>query len=95
MGTPHGGSDVALWASLAANFLHSASYGSRTNKDLLQLLRRDSKYLGSLSKQFLMQNQSLRILSFYETEKFPLLNCRVNAARYFPRHLREMETDVR
>lgn len=77
MGTPHGGSDVALWASHASRFLHAASLGTRTNKDLINFLRKDSKFLGSLSKKFEIQNASLQILTFYETEKFPMLNSRV------------------
>ncbi len=77
MGTPHGGSDVAFWASYAGKLLNIVTFGTRTNKDLLLLLRKDSTFLGSLSQKFKAQCDSLQVLTFYETEKFPLLNCRV------------------
>ncbi len=80
MGTPHGGSDVAFWTSYAVRLLHAASLGTRTNKGLLQFLRKDSKALGLLSSKFGTQNESLQILSFYEIEKFPMLNCRVRVS---------------
>ncbi|KAE8452345.1 hypothetical protein EG329_001045 [Mollisiaceae sp. DMI_Dod_QoI] len=77
MGTPHGGSDVAFWASYAGKLLNIVTFGTRTNKDLLLLLRKDSTFLGSLSQKFKAQCDSLQVLTFYETEKFPLLNCRI------------------
>jgi protein SERAC1 len=77
MGTPHAGSDVALWASYAGRLLHAASFGTRTNIGLLEVLRKDSGFLGELSRTFALQNKSLRIINFYETEKFPMLNVRV------------------
>jgi hypothetical protein len=78
MGTPHGGADVAFWASYAGKLLNAVSLGTRTNKDLLRVLRTDSSFLGLLSQKFKIQSQSLQIISFYEVEKFPLLNCRVS-----------------
>lgn len=77
MGTPHGGADVAFWASYAGRLLNAASLGTRTNVGLLQVLRKDSKFLGTLSHTFALQNGSLKIITFYETEKFPMLNGRV------------------
>ena len=74
MGTPHAGSDVAFWTSYAARLLHSISLGTRTNKNLLDVLKRDSKFLGRLSRQFEVQNNLLEILTFYETKKPPMLN---------------------
>ena len=86
MGTPHGGSDVAFWTSFGARLLHAMSLGTRTNKDLLKSLRKDSHFLGLLSQKFAVQSNALRILSFYETEKFPMMNCRVSST---PRILME------
>ncbi|KAK3387786.1 hypothetical protein B0H63DRAFT_559240 [Podospora didyma] len=77
MGTPHAGSGVAFWASLAGKLLNTASLGTTTNHDLLKLLCRDSSFLEGLSRQFALENPQLRILSFYELEKFPFLNRRV------------------
>jgi hypothetical protein len=77
MGTPHSGSDVAFWASLAAKLLSTASFGTSTNKGLLRLLCRDSAFLGSLSRRFAVENPQLPVLTFYELEKFAFLNCRV------------------
>lgn len=78
MGTPHAGSGVAFWASLAVKLLHTASLGTTTNKGLLKLLCRDSKFLEGLSRRFVVENPLLRILSFYELEKVSFLNCRVS-----------------
>ena len=78
MGTPHGGSDVASWTTLGARLLNALSLGTRTNKELLECLRKDSPLLTLLSQKFTAQSQSLRILSFYETEKFPMMSCRVS-----------------
>jgi len=47
MGTPHGGADLAFWMTYASRVLHTASLGTRTNKDLVKVLRRDSIFLGS------------------------------------------------
>ncbi|KAH6976535.1 Alpha/Beta hydrolase protein [Ilyonectria sp. MPI-CAGE-AT-0026] len=77
MGTPHAGSDVAFWGALAGRLLHTASLGTSTNRGLLKLLRKDSTFLGALSLRFAMENPQIRILSFYELEKFPFLNCRI------------------
>ena len=78
MGTPHSGADIAFWASLASRLFSFASLGTRTNKGLVKLLRKDSNFLGGLSLRFAVENPRLHILSFYELEKFPLLNCRVS-----------------
>ncbi|KAH8782222.1 hypothetical protein F5882DRAFT_439845 [Hyaloscypha sp. PMI_1271] len=77
MGTPHRGSDIAFWASYAGNLINAVSFGTRTNKDLLGVLRKDSSFLGSLSQKFVLQSRFMHILSFYETERFPMLNCRI------------------
>ena len=78
MGTPHGGSGVASWTTLGARLLNALSLGTRTNKELLECLRKDSPLLTLLSLKFAVQSQFLRILSFYETEKFPMMSCRVS-----------------
>jgi hypothetical protein len=82
MGTPHGGADLAFWMTYAGRVLQTASLGTRTNKGLVKVLRRDSVFLGALSERFAVQNASQPIISFYETEKFPLLNCRVCSTLY-------------
>lgn len=78
MGTPHSGANIAFWGSIAGKLLSMASLGTRTNKDLLSVLQTDSKFLGSVSEGFAWRNWELPILSFYELEKMPLLNCRVS-----------------
>ncbi len=78
METPHGGSDVASWTTLGARLLNALSLGTRTNKELLECLRKDSSLLTLLSQKSAVQSQSLRIVSFYETEKFPMMSCRVS-----------------
>jgi len=84
MGTPHGGSDIAFWASYAGNLINAVSLGTRTNKDLLRVLRKDSAFLGSLSQKFILQSKFMHILSFYETEKFAMLNRRVSKSLHLP-----------
>jgi hypothetical protein len=44
MGTPHGGSDIAFWASYAGNLVSAISFGTRTNKDLLGVLRNSKRF---------------------------------------------------
>ena len=82
MGTPHGGADLAFWMTYASRVLHTASLGTRTNKGLGKVLRRDSVFLGALPERFAVQNASQPIISFYETEKFLLLKCRVCSTLY-------------
>ena len=78
IGTSHRGSDVASWTTLGARLVNALSLGTKTNKELLECLRKDLSLLYLLSQRFAVQNQSLRILSFYETEKFPMMSCRVS-----------------
>jgi hypothetical protein len=61
MGTPHGGSDIAFWGSYAGNLINAISLGTRTNKDLLRVLRKDSAFLGSLSQKFILQSRFMLI----------------------------------
>lgn len=74
MGTPHGGSDIASWTSFGARLLHAPSLGTRTNKALIDGLRKDSAFLSRQSEKFKAYSRTLRIISFYETEKFPMMN---------------------
>lgn len=56
MGTPHGGSVVALWTTIGARLLHALSLGTRTNKKLLEGLRKGSPLLSPLSQKFAVQS---------------------------------------
>jgi hypothetical protein len=82
MGTPHGGSDIAFWMSYAANVTHAVSYGTRQNKNLVKVLRKDSTFLGTLSRKFVEQNEALNIITFYETKKLPTLDGLVRISRF-------------
>ena len=84
MGTSHGGSDVAFWTTVGARLLNALSLGTRTNKELLECLRKDSPLLTLLSQKFAVQSQLLRILSFYEAEKFRMMSCRVSVTSLSP-----------
>jgi len=77
MGTPHSGSNIAFWGSIAANLLHTVSLGTSTNKGLLKVLHRNSLFLENVSRFFKLFCQDLQVLSFYELERFRGLSCRV------------------
>jgi triacylglycerol esterase/lipase EstA (alpha/beta hydrolase family) len=81
MGTPHAGADIAAWGAIAAKLLGVVSLGTRTNQNLLPVLQTESAFLSSLSDVFALRNWELPILSFYELDKLPLLNCKVSASR--------------
>ena len=78
MGTPHRGASAAFWASLVADVLYAANLGLNTNKDLVKALKKDSKTLADISKQFIERGAQFPIVSFFETEKFESLNCLVS-----------------
>ncbi|KAH0537658.1 hypothetical protein FGG08_005571 [Glutinoglossum americanum] len=75
MGTPHRGSDVAFWTDFLARVLHTVQLGTRTNKELVSALKRDSKVLSDISHQFTDRGANLQIRTFYETELFEYMNC--------------------
>jgi len=77
MGTPHRGSNIALWTNILACFLHTIQLGTGTNVDLLSLLRRESSTLSDISRQFVERGESLQIRTFYETEMLDYMNCLV------------------
>jgi hypothetical protein len=77
MGTPHGGSDLAWWSTFLANILQVATVGTSTNPRLVTALKKESTTLSDISTQFIERGASLKIYTFYETERFERMNCLV------------------
>jgi hypothetical protein len=84
MGTPHRGSNVVSWTDFLARALYAIQVGTGTNKDLLSILRRDSKVLSDISRQFIDIGAKLQIRTFIETELLEYMNCLV--CRHLPPH---------
>ena len=77
MGTPHRGADAAAWANFAAQALKALQMGTATNTSLVSDLRKNSKTLSQISQQFVERGSTLRIKTFYETNKMEYMNCLV------------------
>ncbi|KAH6855721.1 hypothetical protein B0I37DRAFT_365570 [Chaetomium sp. MPI-CAGE-AT-0009] len=73
-GTPHRGSSLASWATVAARLLAMSTLGTRTNTRLPKDLEPSSEKLRSISDMFHYHalKDKLRIVSFYETDKLGL-----------------------
>ncbi|RDW89219.1 hypothetical protein BP6252_01251 [Coleophoma cylindrospora] len=76
-GTPHRGSAVASWGNIFANIAKTASLGTSTNAMLTRDLKERSEVLSQISASFVERGGKLDIFSFYETDKFPGLGCRI------------------
>jgi hypothetical protein len=80
MGTPHRGADVAYWMDFLARALYSAQFGMGTNKKLLPGLKKNSKTLSDISRQFTDRGRDLQIRTFYEREKMDYTNVLVSTS---------------
>jgi hypothetical protein len=69
LGVPHRGSASAVFADVLAKALKGATVGTSTNRALVSNLKRDSKMLADISRQFVERSKDLRIYAFYEGEK--------------------------
>jgi hypothetical protein len=69
LGVPHRGSDIAYWATFAANILQFGQLASRTNPAYVKALQRNSPTFASISTQFVDRAERLLIRTFYETER--------------------------
>ncbi|KAL8348370.1 hypothetical protein RB598_001598 [Gaeumannomyces tritici] len=70
LGTPHRGSDVAPFASGVARILKAS--GTRTNVDIISLLRRDSEALADIEAAFgtwLRKNLEFKLTCFFEEKE--------------------------
>jgi protein SERAC1 len=76
-GTPHRGSSLATWSTLLGSVVLAVSFGTMTNLGLSKDLQSHSIALQEISKSFVDRAKNLQIVSFYETDKMDLLNCRV------------------
>jgi len=81
LGTPHGGSDYAAFAKPFADIAQIAlprALGS-VRKDLITSLERNGPELLGLSRQFrhIIDKENIRIYSFVELDRHPLLSARV------------------
>jgi hypothetical protein len=77
MGTPHRGADAASWANFAAQALKALQMGTATNRSLLSDLRKNSETLRQISQQFVERGSTLKMKTFYKTNKLDYMNCLV------------------
>ena len=77
MGTPHRGADAASWANFVARALEALQMGTATNRNLLSDLKKNSGALWQVSQQFVERASTLKIRTFYETNKLDFMNCLV------------------
>jgi hypothetical protein len=69
LGVPHRGSDVAYWATFAANILQFGQLRLGTNPAYITALQRNSPTFAHISTQFIERAAPLSIRTFYETER--------------------------
>jgi hypothetical protein len=69
LGVPHRGADLAYWADFPAKLLRYGLVGFGGNTAYLDALRKDSQTLRDISEQFVKRVASIKIRTFYETEK--------------------------
>jgi hypothetical protein len=77
MGTPHRGADAASWANFVAQALKALQMGTAANRSLLSDLKKNSEALRQISQQFVERGSTLKIKTFYETNKFDYMSCLV------------------
>ena len=79
LGTPHRGADAATWANFVALAFRALQMGTSTNslRSLHSDLRKDSEILRQISQQFVERGSTLRMKTFYETNKSDYMNCLV------------------
>jgi Calcineurin-like phosphoesterase/NACHT domain/Ankyrin repeats (3 copies)/Putative serine esterase (DUF676) len=69
LGTPHKGSDVAYWGTYAARLVKAMQFGFGTNTNFITALQKNSASFAEITRQFTPLATSLKIRTFYETEK--------------------------
>jgi hypothetical protein len=69
LGVPHRGSDIAFWATFAANILRYGQVSLRTNPTYVKALQKNSPTFANISTQFVDRAEQLLIRTFYETER--------------------------
>lgn len=73
IGTPHRGSDLTPFAASVANILKAG--GKRVNKEVLQLLNRDSEVLADVEESYAVwlrrNNDRFDLICFFEELELP------------------------
>ncbi|KAJ0117970.1 hypothetical protein J7T55_014421 [Diaporthe amygdali] len=69
LGTPHRGSDLAWWATFAAEILRTVQLGTGTNTAYVSALKRNSTEFANISQQWVERSEAVQIRTFYETER--------------------------
>ncbi|KAK4182866.1 ankyrin repeat protein [Podospora australis] len=95
-GTPHRGSSVAGWATMAARVLAASSLRTSTNTRLSKDLEPGSEKLRYISESFRYRalRDRLQIVSCYETEKLGFMNTLVVDRESAVLELPEIETVI-
>lgn len=69
LGTPHRGSDLAWWATFAAEIIRTVQLGMGTNTHYVSALKRNSTEFANISQQWVERSENLQIRTFFETER--------------------------
>lgn len=69
LGTPHRGSDLAWWATFAAEILRTVQLGTGTNTHYVSALKRNSTEFANISQQWVERSEGVQIRTFFETER--------------------------
>lgn len=77
-GTPHRGSDIAFWDSVAVSLVRASTLGYVTNPKLSRDLKIEAETLKHISESFVHRGANFGIRSFYETQFMTGLNCLVS-----------------
>ena len=77
MGTPHRGAEITSWANFAARVFKALQISTATNTNLLPDLEKNSETLRHISQQFVERASTLKMKTFYETNKLDYMNCLV------------------
>ena len=77
MGTPHRGVETASWAAFAAWALRALQMGTATNANLFSDFKKNLETLRWISQQFVGRGSTLKMKTFYETEKLDYMDCLV------------------
>lgn len=78
-GTPHKGSDLAFWDTVATSLVRASTLGYATNVKLSKDLKIEAETLKRISESFIHRGANFGIRSFYETQFMTGLNCLVSS----------------
>ena len=67
---PHRGSDIAYWGNFATHLANYIQLNTGTNTEWVKILQKKHQTFADISVQFIERAATLKIRTFYETEKY-------------------------